>query len=49
LFYVFFLLAICAFIGFGIQSLRQNGHGMIYSAVVCLIWLAAAAYWDGGQ
>lgn len=47
LFYVFFLLAICAFVGFGIQSLRKSGHGMVYAAVLCLIWLTAAAWWDG--
>lgn len=47
MFYVFILLAISAFIGFFLQSRKKNGHGMVYAAVICLIWLAAAAYWDG--
>jgi len=43
----FLLLAAIAFIGFGIQAARKNGHGMVYSAIICLFWIVAALYWSG--
>lgn len=39
--YVFGLMAIVAFAGFGLNALSRNGHGMVYSAVVFAVWLAA--------
>ena len=44
---VFIVLALAAFLGFAINSGRRNGHGMMYSAVMALIWLAAA-FWSAG-
>lgn len=45
--YVFCLLAAVAFTGVFINSRRKNGHGMAYSAVMVIIWIAAALWWSG--
>ena len=47
LFYLFLVMAAIAFIGFFMHSQRRNGHGMAYTAVLLVVWLAAAG-WAGG-
>lgn len=44
---VFYLLAALAFVGFFYRSKIRDGHGMAYSAVMVIIWIAAALWWSG--
>jgi hypothetical protein len=45
--WVFYLLSAVAFVGFFIQSYLRNGHGMVYSAVICAIWILTALWYSG--
>jgi hypothetical protein len=45
--FVFGLMAVIAFGAFGIQASRRNGHGMVYAAVVCAIWVLLFFWWTG--
>lgn len=45
--YVFIILAVISFLGFFLQSLRRDGHGMAYAAVIFCVWVAAAVWWAG--
>lgn len=44
---VFIVMALIAFVGFGIQAALRNGHGMIYAAVLFVIWVALFLWWTG--
>lgn len=45
--YAFYTLAALAFMAFFYRSKIRDGHGMAYSGVMCLIWIAAALWWSG--
>lgn len=46
--YLFSALAVLSLIGVFIQSLRKNGHGMVYACIMVVVWLAAAQWSAGG-
>lgn len=41
------IMAALSFIGFAAQAILRNGHGMVYAAVMCGVWTAAAC-WAAG-
>ncbi|MER9545605.1 hypothetical protein NKI72_26730 [Mesorhizobium sp. M0437] len=45
--YLFLFFAFGALAGILHNSLRRNGHGMAYSAVMLVIWIVAALWWSG--
>ena len=44
--YVFILLAVFAWIGFGLQAQRNNFAGCAYSVAMCVVWIVAALWWS---
>lgn len=45
--WLFVIMAVVAFVAFGYHAARRDGHGMVYAAVICLVWIAAALWWSG--
>lgn len=44
---LFIILAVIAFVGFGMQARRYNGYGMVYAAALFFVWVIAALWWSG--
>ena len=45
--WLFIILAVIAFVGFGLHADRRNGYGMVCAAALIALWVVAALWWSG--